>query len=110
MGSTAIVDRASADRAWEIWEKALAAPAWQGAPVWLHGDLHPANVVVQDGTLAGVIDFGEMCAGDPATDLSAAWILLPGGCGGPVLRRLRRGRRGDHREGPWLGRARAPWA
>lgn len=36
-------------------------------------------MVVQDGTLAGVIDFGEMCAGDPATDLSAAWILLPAG-------------------------------
>jgi aminoglycoside phosphotransferase (APT) family kinase protein len=36
-------------------------------------------VVVRGGTLAGVIDFGEMCAGDPATDLSAAWILLPAG-------------------------------
>jgi aminoglycoside phosphotransferase (APT) family kinase protein len=29
--------------------------------------------------LAGVLDFGELCAGDPATDLSAAWILLPAG-------------------------------
>ncbi|WP_268960755.1 phosphotransferase [Rhodococcus sp. T7] len=48
-----------------------------GAPLWLHGDLHPANVVVREGMLTGVIDFGEMCAGDPATDLSAAWILLP---------------------------------
>ncbi|MFD1531982.1 phosphotransferase [Pseudonocardia aurantiaca] len=36
-------------------------------------------MVVRDGMLAGVIDFGEMCAGDPATDLSAAWILLPAG-------------------------------
>jgi aminoglycoside phosphotransferase (APT) family kinase protein len=63
----------------EVWEKALAAPVWHGAPLWLHGDLHPANVVVRDGTLAGVIDFGELCAGDPATDLSAAWILLPAG-------------------------------
>jgi aminoglycoside phosphotransferase (APT) family kinase protein len=34
---------------------------------------------VRDGTLAGVVDFGEMCAGDPATDLSAAWLLLPDG-------------------------------
>jgi aminoglycoside phosphotransferase (APT) family kinase protein len=47
--------------------------------VWLHGDLHPANVVVSGGTLSGVIDFGELCAGDPATDLSAAWLLLPAG-------------------------------
>jgi aminoglycoside phosphotransferase (APT) family kinase protein len=71
-----------ADAAREVWEKTLAAPVWHGAPLWLHGDLHPANVVVRDGMLAGVIDFGEMCAGDPATDLSAAWILLPAGAAG----------------------------
>ncbi|MEU2253813.1 aminoglycoside phosphotransferase family protein [Nocardia xishanensis] len=74
-----IADRASADSAREVWENAVAAPVWQGTPLWLHGDLHPANVIVRDGMLAGVIDFGEMCAGDPATDLSAAWILLPAG-------------------------------
>lgn len=74
-----IADHPDADAAREVWEKAVAAQAWHGPPLWLHGDLHPANVVVQDGTLAGVIDFGEMCAGDPATDLSAAWILLPAG-------------------------------
>ena len=78
-GFAVIADQASADGAREIWETALAAPVWQGAPLWLHGDLHPANVVVRNGALAGVIDFGEMCAGDPATDLSAAWILLPAG-------------------------------
>jgi aminoglycoside phosphotransferase (APT) family kinase protein len=72
-----VADNAPAAR--EVWEKAVAAPAWHGAPLWLHGDLHPANVVVQDGMLAGVIDFGDMCSGDPATDLSAAWILLPAG-------------------------------
>jgi aminoglycoside phosphotransferase (APT) family kinase protein len=74
-----IAGDASADAARVAWEKAVAAPAWHRAPTWLHGDLHPANVVVRDGTLAGVIDFGEMCAGDPATDLSAAWLLLPAG-------------------------------
>lgn len=62
-----------------IWEQGVGAPAWEYEPVWIHGDLHPANVVVSDGTLSGVIDFGEMCAGDPATDLSAAWLLLPAG-------------------------------
>jgi aminoglycoside phosphotransferase (APT) family kinase protein len=72
-----LADDDNADAAREIWEKAVAGPAWDGPPTWLHGDLHPANVVVREGTLAGVIDFGEMCAGDPATDLSAAWILLP---------------------------------
>ncbi|ASO21641.1 aminoglycoside phosphotransferase (APT) family kinase protein [Actinoalloteichus hoggarensis] len=62
-----------------VWDDAVAAPAWDGPPVWLHGDLHPANVVVSDGTLAGVVDFGDLCAGDPAWDLAAAWVLLPSG-------------------------------
>ncbi|MDX3716168.1 aminoglycoside phosphotransferase family protein [Streptomyces europaeiscabiei] len=62
-----------------VWDDAVAAPEWEGPPVWLHGDLHPANVVVSDGTLSGVIDFGDMFAGDPAWDLAAAWLLLPAG-------------------------------
>ncbi|WP_069887281.1 aminoglycoside phosphotransferase family protein [Streptomyces luteocolor] len=63
----------------DVWHAALAAPRWEAPPRWLHGDLHPANVVVTDGTLSGVLDFGELCAGDPATDLAAAWLLLPEG-------------------------------
>jgi aminoglycoside phosphotransferase (APT) family kinase protein len=74
-----LTDPATAGAATDVWAEALAAPVWHGEPTWLHGDLHPANVIVRDGTLAGVIDFGELCAGDPATDLSAAWILLPAG-------------------------------
>ena len=62
-----------------VWDDACAAGAWEGPPVWVHGDLHPANVVVADGTLAGVVDFGDLFAGDPATDLAAAWVLLPAG-------------------------------
>ncbi|MFI1287525.1 phosphotransferase [Streptomyces sp. NPDC020792] len=54
-------------------------PEWEGPPVWVHGDLHPADVVVADGTLSGVIDFGDMFAGDPAWDLAAAWVVLPAG-------------------------------
>lgn len=61
-----------------VWDAAVAAPDWAGAPVWVHGDLHPANVVVRDGTIAGVIDFGDLFAGDPAWDLAAAWVVLPG--------------------------------
>ncbi|RKN08399.1 aminoglycoside phosphotransferase family protein [Streptomyces radicis] len=63
----------------DVWDEAVSAPEAKGPPVWLHADLHPANVVVADGTLAGVIDFGELCAGDPAVDLAAAWLLLPSG-------------------------------
>lgn len=63
----------------EIWADALAAPDWDRPPVWVHGDLHPANVVTANGALAGVIDFGDLSTGDPATDLAAAWVLLPDG-------------------------------
>ncbi|MEY9946644.1 aminoglycoside phosphotransferase family protein [Kitasatospora sp. GAS1066B] len=62
-----------------VWEDAAAAPDWQGAALWLHGDLHPANVLTANGTFCGVIDFGDLCAGDPACDLAAPWILLPDG-------------------------------
>ncbi|WP_245923230.1 phosphotransferase [Paractinoplanes atraurantiacus] len=62
-----------------VWDDAVAAPGWPGPRVWVHGDLHPANVVVADGTLAGVVDFGALFAGDPAWDLGAAWLLLPEG-------------------------------
>lgn len=60
-----------------VWERALDATQFDGVPVWLHGDLHPANLLFGDGILSGVIDFGDICAGDPATDLAAAWMLLP---------------------------------
>jgi len=55
-----------------VWDRALGAGPWRGLPVWLHGDLHPANVLVDHGTLSAVIDFGDVCAGDPATDLAGA--------------------------------------
>ena len=73
----AIGSAASTIRA--IWEDAVAAPAWTGPKVWVHGDLHPANVMVADGTLVGVVDFGDLFAGDPAVDIAAAWLLLPMG-------------------------------
>lgn len=61
----------------DVWDEAVTADAWEGPPVWVHGDLHPANVVVSDGTLSGIVDFGDLFAGDPAWDLAAAWVLLP---------------------------------
>ena len=61
----------------DVWDRALAAPEWSDAPLWLHGDLHPANVILDaEGDLAGVVDFGDLCAGDPATDLAAAWLMF----------------------------------
>ncbi|WP_336711557.1 aminoglycoside phosphotransferase family protein [Arthrobacter sp. USHLN218] len=59
-----------------LWTELSAAPPWTGEPRWLHGDLHPANLVLRDGRLAAVIDFGDLAAGDPATDLAAAWLVF----------------------------------
>ena len=64
------------DTVLRVWDAALAAPGYGGPPLWLHGDLHPANILVADGQVSGVIDFGDITAGDPANDLSVAWMLL----------------------------------
>lgn len=59
-----------------IWDDALAAPA-NARRRWLHGDLHPANVIVRDGQLAAVVDWVDLSAGDTAYDLAAAWFCFP---------------------------------
>jgi aminoglycoside phosphotransferase (APT) family kinase protein len=47
-------------------------------PTWIHGDLHPRNVLVDEGRLSAVIDWGDVAAGDRATDLACLWMLLSG--------------------------------
>lgn len=69
-------DAIDVDAVTRVWSEALARPAWSGPPVWLHGDLHPANLLVDDGVLSAVIDFGDLTAGDPATDLAVAWMAF----------------------------------
>lgn len=64
-------------KARDLWGAALGAPAWAGDGVWVHRDLHAANLVVADGGLVGVLDFGGLVVGDPAGDVMAAWHLLP---------------------------------
>lgn len=59
------------------WSTALAADLWAGPPLWLHGDVHPLNLLVDKGRLSAVIDFGDLTAGDPASDLAVVWMLLP---------------------------------
>lgn len=58
------------------WESALEAPAWDGAPVWIHTDLLRPNLLVDGGHLCAVIDFGGVGIGDPAADVIAAWSVL----------------------------------
>ncbi|MGC5654789.1 UNVERIFIED_CONTAM: aminoglycoside phosphotransferase family protein [Kocuria sp. CPCC 205315] len=59
-----------------IVDDGLRAAPWSRPPVWLHGDPHPWNLVHRDGRLAGLIDFGDVCAGDPASDLAGAWLAF----------------------------------
>ena len=68
-----IVDKAAARR---LWEELVATPPDPGPARWLHGDVHPLNLLVHDGRLAAVIDFGDITAGDRASDLAGAWTFL----------------------------------
>ena len=59
------------------WERGLAVPVYNGPALWMHGDLHPLNVLLTpSGSLAAVLDFGDLGRGDPACDLSAAWMFF----------------------------------
>jgi aminoglycoside phosphotransferase (APT) family kinase protein len=57
------------------WESALQAKK-DACPTWIHGDLHPRNVLIQDGKITGIIDWGDINSGDRATDLAAVWMLF----------------------------------
>lgn len=59
-----------------IWDAAVRTPEWPGPPVWVHSDLMPGNLLVENGLLTGVIDFATTGVGDPACDLIVAWNLL----------------------------------
>ena len=70
-----LVDTQAVTRAWE---RDLAAPVWDAPPTWLHGDLVPDNILLSDGRLSAVIDWGGLGVGDPATELLPAWNLFRG--------------------------------
>jgi aminoglycoside phosphotransferase (APT) family kinase protein len=61
-----------------VWDAALQAPAWQGPPVWIHGDVSAGNLLAVQGRLSAVIDFGGLGVGDPACDLMITWTLFSG--------------------------------
>lgn len=60
----------------ELWEAALAAPAWGRPPVWFHGDFHTGNLLTVNGRLHAVLDFGGFGLGDPACDMMIAFTLM----------------------------------
>lgn len=73
----ALAGRVDTVRATQVWDAALDAP-WRGKPVWFHGDIAHGNLLVEDGRLAAVIDFGTSGVGDPACDLVIAWTMCTG--------------------------------
>ncbi|HYN33918.1 MAG TPA: aminoglycoside phosphotransferase family protein [Ilumatobacteraceae bacterium] len=58
------------------WEELVSVDEWDGDSVWLHGDLHTANVIVHAGAVSAVIDLGDITAGDPAVDFAIGWMLF----------------------------------
>lgn len=72
----ALAGEIDVDAVTAAWEEALRAPDWQRPPVWIHGDLDSRNLIVEDGRLSGVIDFGGLGVGDPACDVMVAWKVL----------------------------------
>ncbi|WP_446217601.1 aminoglycoside phosphotransferase family protein [Micromonospora sp. IBHARD004] len=71
-------DRIDGPATLRSWQESLDAPAWDGPEVWVHGDLLPGNLLVLDGRLSAVIDFGGLNVGDPACDLQPAWNVFAG--------------------------------
>jgi aminoglycoside phosphotransferase (APT) family kinase protein len=71
-GAAGLID---ADAARAVWQAAVDAPAHEGRPVWVHGDLE-GNCLTVDGRLAGLVDWGSACAGDPAVDIQVVWSPL----------------------------------
>jgi len=67
---------ADVDALLAVWDAGLAAPVHDGPPVWAHGDLSDGNLLLRDGRLSGVIDWGSSIAGDPAVELMVAWTLF----------------------------------
>jgi len=58
-----------------LWEFALASDS-NAVETWLHGDLHARNVLCTAGRMTGIVDWGDMCVGDRATDLGCVWMLF----------------------------------
>jgi aminoglycoside phosphotransferase (APT) family kinase protein len=75
-GIAALADLIDAAAVTAVWETALAAPEWDGAPVWIHGDLDARNLLVRNRRITGLLDWGAMCVGDPACDVKVAWAVL----------------------------------
>ncbi len=74
----ALAHEIDAPAATRLWDQSLAAAPHKGAPTWVHGDIHPGNVLTRERKLSAVIDWGCAAIGDPAVDLMPAWSMFTG--------------------------------
>jgi aminoglycoside phosphotransferase (APT) family kinase protein len=91
--SQGFIDRSAA---LAVWERAVLAPGFDGRSVWIHSDLLRPNLLLRNGRIAAVIDFGSAGVGDPAADVIAAWTVF-----GPAGRETYRKALGVD-DGTWL--------
>lgn len=71
-----LAERVDPDLLQQLWQLAVEAEPHVGPSVWIHGDVHPGNVIVRGGQIVSIIDFGDLTSGDPATDLGSAWMFF----------------------------------
>ena len=76
MRAESLGDVVPTGRVLAVWDDLRSTQEWAGPALWLHGDLHPSNMLTHHGRLSAVIDFGDVTSGDPATDLALAWMMF----------------------------------
>jgi aminoglycoside phosphotransferase (APT) family kinase protein len=74
VGESGVTERVDALE--RMWQAGIDAVPFGEPAVWMHGDLHAGNVVADSAGRLGLIDFGDVTAGDPAYDLASAWLVL----------------------------------
>ena len=78
IGNLSRLERDDADELIDRWRSWAMVEPHNAAPMWLHGDLHVANMLVDRGAISAVIDFGDVTSGDPAVDFPVGWMLFDG--------------------------------
>jgi len=63
------------DKIESIWQRALSETHPETKSI-IHGDLHARNILLSGSRFSGIIDWGDVCCGDPATDLASIWMLF----------------------------------
>jgi aminoglycoside phosphotransferase (APT) family kinase protein len=76
MRAESLDDTVTTGRVLAVWDDLRSTQEWTGPALWLHGDLHPSNMLTHHFRLSAVIDFGDITSGDPATDLALAWMMF----------------------------------